>query len=94
MIDGRFPEGATLPSIDLPAGGTKAISLVPAQLTRLLAHNEGEAWLRNFQVMVYRKPGPSLVDGFVTFALSNEGQRVALDAGLVPMAVPLRARGR
>ena len=52
VIDGRFPEGATLPSIDLPADGTKVISLVPAQLTRLLAHNEGETWLRNFQVIL------------------------------------------
>ena len=52
VIDGRFPEGAALPSLDLPADGTKVISLVPAQLTRLLAHNEGEAWLRNFQVVL------------------------------------------
>ena len=52
VIDGRFPEGSALPSIDLPAAGTKIISLVPAQLTRLLAHADGEAWLRNFQVIL------------------------------------------
>jgi O-succinylbenzoic acid--CoA ligase len=52
IIDGRFPEGATLPSIDLPADGTRVISLVPAQLTRLLAHADGEAWLRRFQVVL------------------------------------------
>lgn len=52
VIDGRFPEGAALPPIDLPADGARVISLVPAQLTRLLAHADGEAWLRNFQVVL------------------------------------------
>ncbi len=52
VIDGRFPEGAALPPIDLPADGTRVISLVPAQLTRLLAHAAGEAWLRRFQVVL------------------------------------------
>jgi o-succinylbenzoate---CoA ligase len=52
VIDGRFPADAALPSLDLPADGTKIISLVPAQLTRLLAHAEGEAWLRGFQVIL------------------------------------------
>lgn len=52
VIDGRFPEGATLPSLDLPADGTRIISLVPAQLTRLLAHADGEAWLRSFPVIL------------------------------------------
>jgi O-succinylbenzoic acid--CoA ligase len=52
VIDGRFPEGATLPPIDLPADGARVISLVPAQLTRLLAHADGAAWLRGFQVIL------------------------------------------
>jgi o-succinylbenzoate---CoA ligase len=52
VIDGRFPADAALPSIDLPADGTKIISLVPAQLTRLLAHTDGETWLGNFQVIL------------------------------------------
>lgn len=52
VIDGRFPENETLPVIDLPADGTRIISLVPAQLTRLLAHADGEAWLRCFQVIL------------------------------------------
>lgn len=51
-IDGRFPADTALPSVDLPADGTKVISLVPAQLTRLLAHGAGEAWLGNFQVIL------------------------------------------
>jgi O-succinylbenzoic acid--CoA ligase len=52
VIDGRFPADATLPYLDLPADGTKIISLVPAQLTRLLAHTDGEAWLRGFPVIL------------------------------------------
>jgi O-succinylbenzoic acid--CoA ligase len=52
VIDGRFQANTALPTIDLPAEGTKIVSLVPTQLTRLLAHNEGEAWLRGFQVIL------------------------------------------
>lgn len=52
MIEGRFDQGATLPSVDLPSSGTKIISLVPAQLSRLLAHGEGERWLRAFGVIL------------------------------------------
>jgi len=52
VIDGRFLANTALPTIDLPADGTKIISLVPAQLTRLLAHADGEAWLRGFQVIL------------------------------------------
>ena len=52
VIDGRFAEGTTLPVVELPADGTKIISLVPAQLTRLLAHAAGEAWLRGFDVIL------------------------------------------
>ena len=64
VIDGRFPETSALPSLDLPADGTKVISLVPAQLTRLLAHADGEAWLRSFQVVLLggsAVPAPLLV---------------------------------
>ena len=65
VIDGRFPADAALPSIDLPADGTRVISLVPAQLTRLLAHTDGEAWLRNFPVILLggsAVPAPLLVE--------------------------------
>ena len=64
VIDGRFPETSALPSLDLPADGTRVISLVPAQLTRLLAHADGEAWLRSFQVVLLggsAVPAPLLV---------------------------------
>ena len=52
VIDGRFPADTALPSVDLPAEGTKIISLVPAQLTRLLAHADGETWLGGFDVIL------------------------------------------
>jgi O-succinylbenzoic acid--CoA ligase len=51
-IDGRFAEVTALPSIALPALGTKIISLVPAQLSRLLARADGESWLRLFDVIL------------------------------------------
>ena len=52
VIDGRFNENTALPSVALPSPGTKIISLVPAQLSRLLARAEGEAWLRAFDVIL------------------------------------------
>ena len=52
VIEGRFDESAALPSVDLPSSGTKIISLVPAQLSRLLARAEGETWLRVFDVIL------------------------------------------
>jgi O-succinylbenzoic acid--CoA ligase len=52
VIDGRFAESAALPSVVLPSAGTKVISLVPAQLSRLLARADGEAWLRAFDVIL------------------------------------------
>jgi O-succinylbenzoic acid--CoA ligase len=52
VIDGRFNENNALPSITLPSPGTKIISLVPAQLSRLLARADGEGWLRTFDVIL------------------------------------------
>jgi O-succinylbenzoic acid--CoA ligase len=52
VIDGRFREENALPSIGLPADGTKIISLVPAQLSRLLSRADGEGWLRGFDVIL------------------------------------------
>ena len=52
VIDGRFREGDALPSVAFPSPGTKIISLIPAQLSRLLARAEGEAWLRLFDVIL------------------------------------------
>jgi len=52
VIDGRFAEVTALPSIAFPSPGTKIISLVPAQLSRLLARADGESWLRAFDVIL------------------------------------------
>ena len=52
VIEGRFDENSPLPSVDLPSSGTKIISIVPAQLSRLLARAEGETWLRAFDVIL------------------------------------------
>ena len=52
VIDVRFTENTALPSVAFPTAGTKIISLVPAQLSRLLVRTEGEAWLRAFAVIL------------------------------------------
>ena len=52
VTDGRFNESTALPSVAFPAPGTKIISLVPAQLSRLLARADGESWLRAFDVIL------------------------------------------
>ena len=52
VIDGRFAESAALPSVTFPTSGTKIISLVPAQLSRLLTRADGEAWLQAFDVIL------------------------------------------
>ena len=65
VIDGRFNENNALPSITLPSPGTKIISLVPAQLSRLLVRTDGEAWLQTFDVILLggsSVPGPLLVE--------------------------------
>jgi O-succinylbenzoic acid--CoA ligase len=52
VIDGRFADDANLPVVALPTNGTKLASIVPAQLSRLLARAEGPAWLRTFDVVL------------------------------------------
>jgi len=51
-LDGRFPAEGPLPAVGLPTDGTRLASLVPAQLMRLLARRDGEAWLRRFKVVL------------------------------------------
>ena len=52
VIEGRFAADAPLPQVGLPAHGTRLVSLVPAQLSRLLVHVGGEAWLRGFDAIL------------------------------------------
>jgi phosphate transport system substrate-binding protein len=50
----------------------------------------GEYPLTRYFYMCAREKGPRLVDGFITFVTSRDGQRIVRDAGLVPTTVPVR----
>jgi len=88
VIDGRFPADAALPSVGLTAGGTRIVSLVPAQLTRLLAHVDGDAWLRDFDVILLGGSAvpPTLLDAirarrlpvFLTYGATETAAACAL----------------
>ena len=88
VIDGRFAENTALPSVDLPSSGTKIISLVPVQLSRLLARTAGEAWLRAFDVILLggsSVPVPLLAEirarrlpGFLTYGSTETAAACAL----------------
>jgi O-succinylbenzoic acid--CoA ligase len=52
VLDGRFKATDTLPEVKLPADGTRVASLVPAQLSRLLTHAQGELWLKQFDFVL------------------------------------------
>ena len=88
VIDGRFAESAALPSVAFPSSGTKIISLVPAQLSRLLVRTDGEAWLRAFDVILLggsSVPAPLLAEirmrrlpGFLTYGSTETSAACAL----------------
>lgn len=52
VLNGRFALGEPLPDVTLPTTGTRIISLVPTQLTRLLGVAAGADWLRQFEVIL------------------------------------------
>ena len=52
VLNGRFTTDEPLPNVALPTTGTHIISLVPTQLTRLLAMGAGADWLRQFEVIL------------------------------------------
>jgi len=65
VLDGRFAPETALPAVGLPADGTRLASLVPTQLTRLLSRPDGEAWLRQFDVVLLgggAAPSPLLAE--------------------------------
>jgi phosphate transport system substrate-binding protein len=95
----RRPDALGFVPRDAVRPGVKVLKVSEARGFPYYSPDRGNLWqqkypLRNYQVMVYRRPAPRLADGLVTFALSNEGQRLVLEAGLVPTAVPLRPRSR
>lgn len=88
VADGRFRAEDPLPSLDLPEGGTRLASLVPAQLARLLARADGEGWLRRFDVILLggsAVPGELLADArarrlpvAVTYGMTETAAAAAL----------------
>lgn len=50
----------------------------------------GDYPLTRFFYMCAREQGPRLVDGFITYVTSRDGQRTVRDVGLVPTTVPVR----
>ncbi len=88
VADGRFRAEDALPRVDLPAGGARLASLVPAQLARLLARPDGEAWLRGFDLVLLGGSSvpPSLLDEArarrlpvaVTYGMTETAAAVAL----------------
>ena len=88
LVDGRFRAGDPLPAAELPADGTKIVSLVPAQLARLLEQAGGEDWLRGFDVILLgggATPAPLLaairarrLPVFLTYGATETAAAVAL----------------
>lgn len=83
VLDGRFAPESPLPRVALPSGGTKVASVVPAQLDRLLARAEGEAWLRQFDVVLL---GGSAVPAPLLAAIGERRLPVALTYGMTETA--------
>jgi len=83
VLDGRFAPESPLPRVDLPSGGTKVAAVVPAQLDRLLARAEGEAWLRQFDVVLL---GGSAVPTPLLEAVRERRLPVALTYGMTETA--------
>jgi len=54
------------------------------------AVHRGEYPLTRFDTMYVRPDAPPLTGGFITYVTSIDGQRMVMDAGLVPTAVPVR----
>ena len=50
----------------------------------------GEYPLTRYFYLCARDRGPRLVNGFITFVTSEDGQRIVHDIGLVPTTVPVR----
>lgn len=50
----------------------------------------GEYPLTRYFYLCARENGPRLASGFITFVTSQDGQRIAQEAGLVPTTVPVR----
>lgn len=83
VLDGRLRPEDPLPEADLPAGGARVASLVPAQLDRVLSRPEGEAWLRRFDLILL---GGSSVPSPLQAAIRRGRLPVALTYGMTETA--------
>ena len=94
---GRDPDAlGFVPAAALTAK-VKALGVSEARGLPYFAPDPGAVYdqtypLRHYDVLIYRDTAPKVVGGFATYALSNEGQRVVRDAGVIPTAVPIRIR--
>ncbi len=88
VLDGRFKTINALPEVKLPTDGTRIASLVPAQLSRLLEHAEGERWIKQFDLVLLggSSTPPSLL-GLIrklrlpialTYGMTETGAAIAL----------------
>lgn len=83
VLDGRFTSDKPLPAVEMPAGGTRMASLVPAQLDRLLSRPEGEAWIRQWDVILL---GGSSVPASLLELIRKRKLPVALSYGMTETA--------
>jgi len=79
VLDGRFKATNALPEVKLPTGGTRVASLVPAQLSRLIDHAQGERWLKQFDLILL---GGSSVPPSLLSLIRKRQLSVALSYGM------------
>jgi O-succinylbenzoic acid--CoA ligase len=83
VLDGRFAPDKPLPAVEMPAGGTRMASLVPAQLDRLLSRPDGEAWIHQWDVILL---GGSSVPASQLELIRKHQLPVALSYGMTETA--------
>lgn len=83
LVAGTFHADAPLPTVHLPPGGVRLVSLVPTQLQRLLAHAEGDTWLRQWEVILL---GGALVPADLCASIQARRLPVAITYGMTETA--------
>jgi O-succinylbenzoic acid--CoA ligase len=83
VLDGRFTPDKPLPAVEMPAGGTRMASLVPAQLDRLLSRPDGEAWIRQWDIILL---GGSSVPTSLLRLIRERQLPIALSYGMTETA--------
>jgi len=67
-----------------------ALRGLPYYAADLETVHEGQYPVTRYFHMYVRTNGPAVANGFITYVLSLDGQRIVRDAGLVPTSVPVR----